>query len=249
MGFEVIPAIDLRGGRCVRLTQGDYERETIYGDDPVRMALKWQAAGASRLHVVDLDAARSGSAENLPVVAAICEALTIPVQMGGGVRDADAVRRTLDAGVGRAILGTAAARNPDLAATLFKEFGDRLILGVDARDGRVAVAGWRETTEWTAVDLVRRLADSGARRVIYTDIATDGMGTGPSLESTHRLATETGVSVIASGGIGSEEHIRSLAVLTNPVLEGVIVGRALYTGAVDLAAVIGELRGAAEAEG
>src|SRR5687768_14310830 len=142
MPFEIIPAIDIRGGKCVRLFQGDYDRETVFGEDPVEMSRRWEGEGATRLHVVDLDAARSGEPVNLPIVARIAAALRIPVQMGGGVRHREAVLRTLDAGVQRAIIGTTAAADPDTARALFGEFGERLILGLDARDGKVSVAGW-----------------------------------------------------------------------------------------------------------
>lgn len=242
MSFEIIPAIDIRGGRCVRLLQGDYDRETVFGDDPVEMARRWEAAGAARLHVVDLDAARSGEPINLEVVRRIAAALSIPVQMGGGVRDRDAVLRTLDAGVQRAIVGTAAASDPETARLLFAEFGDRLILGLDARDGKVAVAGWRETTSWSAVELATEMARAGARRLIFTDIATDGMGTGPSLESTRRLAESLSIPVIASGGVGSLEHMLQVARLETAGVEGVIVGKAIYTGAVELPAALAALR-------
>jgi phosphoribosylformimino-5-aminoimidazole carboxamide ribotide isomerase len=232
--FEVIPAIDIRGGRCVRLFQGDYAQETVFGEDPVEMARRWEGEGARRLHVVDLDAARTGEPVNLAVVGRIAAALAIPVQMGGGVRDGAGVRRALEAGVERAILGTAAAETPEAAAALFAEFGERLVLGLDARDGRVAVAGWRETTAWSAVDLARQLAAAGARRVIYTDIATDGTGRGPSLVSTRALAEALDIPVIASGGVGTLDHIRAVAGLEGAGVEGVIVGKALYTGAVSL---------------
>ncbi len=232
--FEIIPAIDIRGGRCVRLFQGDYDRETVYGDDPVAMARRWEDEGAARLHVVDLDAARSGEPENLEVVRRIAGALRIPVQLGGGIRTREAALRALDAGVQRAIVGTAAAADPDTARSLFAELGERLVLGLDARDGRVAVAGWRETTAWDAVDLAREMKAAGARRIIFTDIATDGTGSGPSLESTRSLAEAVGIPVIASGGIGGPEHIAAVTELAAAGVEGVIVGRALYTGAVSL---------------
>ncbi len=241
MSFEVIPAIDLRDGKCVRLLQGDYAQETIYGEDPVAMALRWQEEGATRLHVVDLDAARSGEPQNMEVVARIAAALHIPVQMGGGVRNREAVLRTLGAGVQRAIIGTAAAADPETARALFAEFGDRLILGLDARDGMAAVAGWRETTTWKAVDLAREMAAAGAKRIIYTDIATDGTGTGPSLESTRALAEALGIPVIASGGVGKPEHIHAVAELVTAGVEGVIVGKALYTGALSLRDVLREV--------
>lgn len=242
MSFEIIPAIDIRGGKCVRLIQGDYAQETVFGQDPVEMARRWEAEGATRLHVVDLDAARSGQPENLSIVARIADALSIPVQMGGGVRSREAVLRTLEAGIQRAIIGTAAASDPDTARALFSEFTDRLILGVDARDGKVAVAGWRETTAWDAAELGREMAAAGARRIIYTDIATDGMGVGPSLESTRRLAETVGIPIIASGGVGAPEHLVSVAALYTAGVEGVIVGKALYTGAVRLPEALAQLR-------
>jgi phosphoribosylformimino-5-aminoimidazole carboxamide ribotide isomerase len=242
MGFELIPAIDIRGGKCVRLLQGDYARETVFGEDPVEMARRWEGEGGARLHVVDLDAARSGQPENLRIVEKIAAALSIPVQMGGGVRNREAVQRTLEAGVQRAIIGTAAAADPDAARALFSEFGDRLILGVDARDGKVAVAGWEQTTSWEALDLAREMAAAGARRLIFTDIATDGMGTGPSLESTRRLAEALDIPVIASGGVGSPEDVLAVAALEASGVEGVIVGKALYTGAVRLAETVAALR-------
>jgi phosphoribosylformimino-5-aminoimidazole carboxamide ribotide isomerase len=239
--FEVIPAIDIRGGKCVRLYQGDYAQETVYGEDPVEMARRWQGEGATRLHVVDLDAARSGEPVNLPIVAGICKALSIPVQMGGGVRSREAVVRTLGAGVQRAIIGTSAAADPDLARALFSEFGESLMLGLDARDGKVAIAGWQEATRWTVVDLALEMKAAGARRIIYTDIATDGTGVGPSLESTSNLANEADIPVIASGGIGSVNDILNTAALRNQGVEGVIVGKALYSGAVDLATALSQL--------
>jgi phosphoribosylformimino-5-aminoimidazole carboxamide ribotide isomerase len=242
MAFELIPAIDIRGGKCVRLIQGDYARETVFGEDPVEMARRWEGEGGSRLHVVDLDAARSGQPENLKIVERIAAAISIPVQMGGGVRNREAVRRTLEAGVQRAIIGTAAAADPDTARELFSEFGDRLILGLDARDGKVAVAGWEQTTSWDALELAREMAAAGARRLIFTDIATDGMGTGPSLESTRRLAEALDIPVIASGGVGAPEHVLVVAKLAPYGVEGVIVGKALYTGAVRLAETRSALR-------
>ena len=242
MSFELIPAIDIRGGKCVRLLQGDYDRETVFGEDPVEMARRWEGEGATRLHVVDLDAAKSGEPVNLEIVRRIAAALSIPVQMGGGVRSREAVLRTLDAGVQRAIIGTAAAADPETARALFGEFGERLILGVDAKDGKVAVAGWRETTSWDVVDLAREMAAAGARRLIFTDIATDGMGTGPSLDSTRRLAEALEIPVIASGGVGSLEDVLQVSRLAAAGVEGVIVGKAIYTGAVRVPEALAVLR-------
>jgi len=239
MRFELIPAIDLRGGRAVRLFQGDYDRETVFSDDPVAIARRWEAEGATRLHVVDLDGARSGEPVNRPVIERILDDATIPVQVSGGLRDAEAVERVLAAGAARAILGTVLT-DPRLARPLLERFGDRVIAGIDARDGRVAVRGWRETLELDAVDLAQELAAAGARRVIFTDIGRDATLRGPNLEAMRRMAESVPVPVIASGGVGRIEDIRDLAALT--CLEGVIVGRALYTGAVSLPEALAAVR-------
>lgn len=236
-----IPAIDLLGGRCVRLSQGDYDQETVYGDDPVAMALRWQAAGAARLHVVDLDGAREGSPRNHDVIAGIAMTLKIPVQVGGGIRDAETVEKLLVLGVDRCILGTRAAQDQAWAEEMFRSFGERLILGIDAKDGLVAIKGWQETTSFTAVQLALALKPAGAVRIIYTDISRDGMLTGPNVQATARLAAETGMAVIASGGMSSLDDLRHLA--QYPGIEGAIIGRALYTGAIDLAAAVREFPG------
>jgi phosphoribosylformimino-5-aminoimidazole carboxamide ribotide isomerase len=239
--FIPIPAIDLLGGRCVRLAQGDYQQETVYGDDPVAMALRWQHAGGRRLHVVDLDGAKAGSPCNHEVIAAIAMALTIPVQVGGGIREADTVEKLLTLGVNRCILGTRAAQDPAWAQEMFRTFGDRLILGIDAKDGFVAVKGWQETTELTAVALALALKPYGAARIVYTDISRDGMLTGPNVAATARLAAETGMAVIASGGMSTLDDLRRLAQC--PGIEGAIIGRALYTGDIDLAQATREFPG------
>ncbi|MHB9130098.1 MAG: 1-(5-phosphoribosyl)-5-[(5-phosphoribosylamino)methylideneamino]imidazole-4-carboxamide isomerase [Armatimonadota bacterium] len=233
-----IPAIDLLGGRCVRLSQGDYNQETVYGDDPVAMALQWQAAGAPRLHVVDLDGAKEGSPRNHDVIAGIAMALDIPVQVGGGIRDAQTVEKLLLFGVQRCILGTRAAQDRAWAEEMFRTFGDRLILGIDAKDGKVAIKGWLETTELTAVELANALKPAGACRIIYTDISRDGMLTGPNVEATARLAADTGLAVIASGGMSTLDDLRRLS--QHPGIEAAIIGRALYTGAIDLAEAVQE---------
>lgn len=236
--FIPIPAIDIQGGKCVRLEKGEFDRETIYGDDPVAMALKWQSTGAARLHVVDLDGAREGSPRNHDVIAGIAMALDIPVQVGGGIRDAETVEKLLLMGLDRCILGTRAAQDRLWAESMFRQFGDRLILGIDAKDGKVAVKGWVETTDLTAVDLARTLKPHGAARIIYTDINRDGLLTGPNVEATARLAAETGLPIIASGGISSIDDLRRLS--QYPDIEGAVIGRAIYTGAIDLAAAVAE---------
>lgn len=230
----IIPAIDIRGGQCVRLLQGDYDRETVYGADPVEMALRWQSLGAERLHVVDLDGARDGAGVNREIIARIAGSLTIPVQTGGGMRNEESIRWMLEHGVERCVVGTTAALDGDTARVLFERFGDSLILGLDARDGKVAVQGWRQILDIKAVDLAVRLVNAGARRIIYTDIARDGMQTGANLTSLRTLAQSVDVPVIASGGIGSLDDIISLRPLERWGVEGVITGKALYEGTLSL---------------
>ena len=234
--MEVIPAIDLRGGRCVRLHQGDFAQETIFSDDPVAMARQWQEQGGARLHLVDLDGAATGEPANLEIISAIVSTLDIPVQVGGGIRTADTARAWLEAGVDRVVIGTAAVRNPDIVREVCVEHGsDRVVVAVDARYGMVAVQGWQEASEVSALELAHRMADLGVSRLLYTDIARDGTLSGPDLDTNARLVRETGMAVLASGGVSAVEDIHRL-VPTG--VEGVIVGRALYTGAVALAEAI-----------
>ena len=230
--MEIIPAIDIRGGKCVRLLQGDYDRETVYGDDPPAMARRWQEEGATRLHVVDLDGAREGQPRILPILERICAAVSMPVQVGGGIRSLESAQAALAAGVSRVILGTAAALDADLAAALFGALGEHAILGLDARDGVVAVNGWREVTGEPAVAYALHMKAVGARRIIYTDISRDGMLQGVNAEGCAHLAEQTGLPVVASGGVSTLEDIRRLRAL--PGIEGAIVGKALYTGALSL---------------
>ena len=234
----LFPAIDLRGGRCVRLRQGDPQAETVFGDDPAAMARRWAGLGATWLHVVNLDGAfgdeRAG-AVNLRALRAILESVAIPVQFGGGLRTADDLARLFDMGVRRVILGTAIVDDPHLVADALARFGpERIVAGIDARDGHVAIRGWRHVTEVDAVALGCKLRDQGIQRVVYTDIARDGTLGGPNLEATARLARETGLRVIASGGISSLEELSALCQLEPDGIEGAIIGRALYTGAIEL---------------
>ncbi len=225
----VIPAIDLRGGRCVRLVQGDFARETVYGDNPVAMARHWEASGASLLHVVDLDGAREGRPAQAATVAAIAAALTIPVEASGGLRALDDIAAALDAGVARVVLGTIALEDRALFRAALDRWGpERIVLGLDARDGLVATRGWLETTATRATDLARDFAALGLRRAIYTDIARDGTLSQPNYTALRELAAASGLAVIASGGIATREHLAALAAI--PGVEGAIVGTALYTG-------------------
>jgi len=230
----VYPAIDLRGGRCVRLVQGDFARETIYGDDPVGVARRWEALGARWLHVVDLDGARAGRPVQAPLVAAVCAAVRIPVQVGGGMRDEVGVETVLEAGAARVVLGTVAAREPARGARICRSFPGRVAIGIDARDGVVQVAGWLEGGRVDAPTLARAAASWGAAAIIYTDIGRDGTQQGPNLGGTRAVARAAGIPVIASGGIGSLDDVRDVAALGADGVAGLIVGRALYSRAVDL---------------
>ncbi len=236
--MEIIPAIDIKAGQCVRLYQGDFEQATVYDDDPVAVARRWIELGAQRLHIVDLDGARSGHPVHVDVISAVVRAAGVPVQLGGGLRDEEAVRAALEIGVARVILGTAAVRDPDLVARLVERYGEAIIIGVDARDGLVATSGWLNTEPIQAADLVQRMAALGVRRFIYTDISRDGTLTEPNYAATAALVRPGGPAIIASGGVGTVEHLKRLAALG---CEGAIVGRALYTGALSLREAIAAL--------
>jgi len=237
------PAIDIQGGRAVRLRQGRFEDETVYRDDPLQAARDWVAAGAKQLHVVDLDGAREGEPRSLEHLQRITGELRVPVQYGGGLRTIEAVRGAFAAGATRAILGTAAFRDVDLLDTAVAEFGDRVVVSVDVRGGHVATAGWTETLELPATEAVVRLQDRGVRAFVYTDADRDGMLDGPDVEDVRRLAAVVRGRWIYSGGIGSAEHLRALADLRLLNLAGVISGKALYEGAFSVAEGQAALRG------
>jgi phosphoribosylformimino-5-aminoimidazole carboxamide ribotide isomerase len=230
--MDLYPAIDIRGGRCVRLTQGDYDRETVYGDDPVAVAKGYEAAGAPWVHVVDLDAARSGRPENREVVAAVAAAVGVPVQSGGGVRDDAAAEALLSAGVRRVVIGTAALRDPELVRRLAAAWPGRIAVGIDGRGGEAAVQGWTEGSGVSVLDAVARFEDAGVAAVVVTDIGRDGTLTGPDLDGLSAVLERTSIDVIASGGVGSLDDLRALAALSagGGRLAGVIVGKALYEG-------------------
>jgi phosphoribosylformimino-5-aminoimidazole carboxamide ribotide isomerase len=239
----IIPAIDLKAGRCVRLYQGDMDQATVYSDDPVATALRWQSEGAERLHVVDLDGAVSGTGVNTAVIEQICQSLMIPVQVGGGIRDLSAIERLLSHGVSRVILGTVAYRQPEMVVAACQRFLGRITVGIDARTGKVAVQGWTETTELSAIDLAKRCEDVGVSEIVYTDIARDGTEQGVNLAATLALARSVSLPIIASGGVASVRDIERLVPLESEGIIGVIVGRALYTGAVKLAEAIRVAKG------
>jgi len=234
--FIVYPAIDLRGGRCVRLTEGDFGRETVYDDDPVAVARRFAAAGAPWLHVVDLDGASAGRPVQAPLVGAICEAVAIPVQVGGGIRDETAAAELLGQGARRVVVGTLAVRDPERCRAICAAHPGRVAIGIDARDGLVRVAGWLEGEAVSAEQLAAAARTLGAAAIVYTDIARDGTGRGPDVDGTRAIARAAGgVPVIASGGIGELGHVRALRSLAAEGVAGCIVGRALYTGALALA--------------
>ena len=229
--MEIIPAIDIRGGKCVRLYQGDYARETVFSDDPVRVAVRWAALGARRIHVVDLDGARDGRQTNVAIVRSIVRAAECAVQTGGGMRDLEALRTTLDVGVSRVVLGTAAVKDAALLREAVALARDRLIVSVDARDGLLQVEGWTEATDMPAAAWIGQLAKSGVRRIVYTDISRDGGLEGPDFATYEELTSQTSVAVIAAGGVTTVDDVRRLSECG---VEAAIVGRALYTGDIDL---------------
>jgi len=233
--MELWPAIDLRGGRCVRLLQGDYARETVFGDDPVAMARRFVAAGARRLHIVDLDGARDGGPTQAALVARMVQAAGVPCQVGGGIRTLEAARDYLAAGLARVIIGSVAIERPDLLDTLAETFPHRVVLGLDARGGRVAVRGWVDTSPLTAIDVARRTAGLPLAALVYTDIATDGMLSGPNLPALREMLAATRHPVVASGGVATAADIEQVAATG---CTGCIVGRALYEGAVTIPAAL-----------
>ncbi len=234
----VIPAIDLKEGRCVRLEQGLMERDTVFNDNPAAQALEWQRQGAELLHIVDLDGAFAGEPKNRAAIEAIVKAITIPTQLGGGIRDLATVEAYLALGVSRVILGTAAQRNPELVKEACEKFPGRIVVGIDAKNGMVAVQGWAEVTGITAVELAKKFEGYGVAAIIYTDIARDGMLQGPNLEATKALAQAISIPVIASGGVSTLTDIENLMAIERSGVTGVITGKAIYTGAIKLAEAI-----------
>jgi len=228
---QIWPAIDIRGGKCVRLQQGDYRRETVFGEDPAAMARHWTNLGAKRLHVVDLDGAREGHPVNLASVRAIVEAVDVPCELGGGIRSEETISQLLAAGLQRLVIGTLAIRQPDWFLQMCHEFPGRLVLGIDARDGRVATGGWLETSDVAATALARQFADQPLAAVVYTDIATDGMLSGPNIAAMAEMRAAVDLPVIASGGVTTKQDVARLAAVP---MAGCIIGRALYEGALSL---------------
>jgi phosphoribosylformimino-5-aminoimidazole carboxamide ribotide isomerase len=228
--IDIIPSIDLRNGKCVRLYKGDYHRETVFSDDPLDVALRWQSMGAPRLHIVDLDGAATGEIGNLEIIQNITSALLIPVQFGGGIRQIETVEGLLKAGIDRVILGTAAVESPNLISEACRRYHESIIIGIDARNGMVATRGWVNNTNLTAVDFARSMISIGVRRLIYTDIERDGTLTEPNFDAIQEMIEKSGIPVIAAGGVSTLEHLQTLRKIG---AEGAIIGKALYTGDID----------------
>ena len=239
----IFPAIDIRGGKCVRLEEGRFDRETVFAEKPMDAARRWVEAGTEWLHIVDLDGARAGKPVNLEVVSEIAKEFGVKVQLGGGIRTVENVSEVLAAGIHRVILGSVAVRSPELVRQVCSEFGERIVIGIDARGGEVAVDGWEKSGLMQVDELALRMKDAGATRIIYTDISRDGMLTGVNIPATLQLAKKSGLAVIASGGVKGMEDILALQPLTQKGIEGVIIGKALYTGAILLPDALRAARG------
>jgi len=227
----IYPAVDVKEGRCVRLVQGEFDKVTVYSDNPVEMALKWEQLGAQYLHVVDLDGARTGHVQNIPTISEMAVKLGIPLQMGGGIRTIEMIETILCKGIHRVILGTSAVKDPNLVKNALKSFGDSIAIGIDAKDGMVAIEGWAKTSEFTAIGFAKKMEELGAKTIIYTDISRDEMLAGPNLKAMEEMVNAVGIEVIASGGVSNIDDIKNLKEVG---VSGVIVGKALYTGDLDL---------------
>ena len=241
--MRIYPAIDIRGGKCVRLLKGDFEKETTFSDAPEEMAKKWEAMGAEYLHLVDLDGALAGMSKNLDTVKKILTAVDIPCELGGGIRSMENIKEVLDTGVERVILGSVAVKNPALVKEACAKYGERIVVGIDAKDGMVAVDGWGVSSDVKVTELAKKMKAVGVKTIIYTDISRDGTLEGVNVEATARLAKESGVKIVAPGGVRSETDIRALLPHEREGIEGVIVGKSIYMGTLDLAAALAISRG------
>ena len=239
----VIPAIDLKEGKCVRLEQGLMDRDTVYSDNPAEQALTWQGQGGELLHIVDLDGAFAGVPKNRDAIKAIVGAIDIPVQLGGGIRNMQTVEAYLELGINRVILGTVAKENPQLVEEACKKYPGQIVVGIDAKDGLVAVRGWADVTDKQATRMAEEMEEFGVAAIIYTDIARDGMMQGPNIDATRKLAESISIPVIASGGLSTLDDIRRLMAIESSGVTGVITGKAIYSGAIDLHEAIALTRG------
>jgi len=239
----IYPAVDIRGGKCVRLYQGEFDKEKIYSDDPFQMAKKWESKGAEFLHLVDLDGAEVGLPRNLEAVKKIVDTVGVPVELGGGIRDMESLEKVLGLGVKRAILGTAIIAEPEFVKNACSKFGDRVAAGIDARGGNVSIKGWKETTELDAIELAMKLKSLGIGRIIYTDILSDGALRGINFESFKKMASSVNIPVIASGGVTTSQDLVRLKELEPLGVDGAIIGKALYEGMISLEEAIKTARG------
>ena len=237
--MTIYPAIDIIDGKCVRLVQGDYSQKTTFSDSPLDVAKKWRSMGGEFIHLVDLDGAKSGDTLNFELVTRIAKALDIPVEIGGGIRNMETVDKYLQNGVFRVIIGTAAVKNPEFVREAVEKYDDRIVVGIDAKDGMAAISGWEDVSEAPALELAKRMRDYGVKSIIYTDIATDGMLGGPNIEAMREMKNNVDVEIIASGGVSSIDDVRKLK---ETGVEGAIIGKALYTGDIDLKLAIEEGR-------
>ena len=238
----IIPAVDIKDGKCVRLLQGRMDDETVYSDDPDIMALKWASIGAQLIHVIDLNGAFAKSPQNMESIRKILQSVDVPIQLGGGIRNEKTVQTYLDMGVKRVIIGTGAIKKPEFVKKVCKTYPGQIVVGIDARNGKVAIDGWTQTTQIEAMELAKAFEDCGVAAINFTDIQRDGMQTGPNLDATRRLAEAVSIPVVASGGVSSIEDIKNLLPLETAGVTGVIVGKALYSGKLDLKAAL-ELTG------
>ena len=237
--MRIYPAIDIKGGKCVRLFKGRFDDVTVYGDSPAEMAKKWEAQGGEFIHVVDLDGALKGHGVNAEKIKEICESVSVPVQTGGGIRTMADIEAKLACGISRVIIGTKAVSDSEFVKEAVAKYGDKIVIGIDAKDGMVAVEGWEKTSDFTAVEFAKKMVSLGVKTIVYTDIATDGTLAGPNVEAMREMADAVDADIIASGGIGSLEDILSLK---DTGVEGVIVGKALYTNRVDLKEAVEKAR-------
>lgn len=233
--MRIYPAIDIKDGKCVRLFKGQFSDVTVYGDSPAEMARKWESLGGEFIHVVDLDGALKGHGVNAAQIKEICESVKVPVQTGGGIRTMEDIEEKLACGINRVIIGTKAVSDSDFVKQAVKKYGSKIVIGIDAKDGMVAIEGWEKTSNFTAVEFAKKMAAIGVQTIVYTDIATDGTLAGPNIQAMTEMTKSVDADIIASGGVGSIDHIKALA---GTGVEGVIVGKALYTGNVNLTEAI-----------
>lgn len=236
--MQLIPAIDIKDGKCVRLTQGDIEKLDVFSLEPVDTAKKWEDMGASIIHVVDLDGAFTGKTKNMEVIEDIINAVQVPIQLGGGIRELNTIDKYFNMGVNRVVIGTAAVKNPQLVQDAVAKYQDRIVIGIDARNEKVSVEGWVETSEISCYELAKKMESLGVKRIVFTDVSKDGMMQGPNIKSIRRMLKETSLKVIASGGVSCLNDLKNLKNISERNLEGVIIGKALYTNKIDFKAAL-----------